>query len=134
MCFVDILGTKFMTQKFQFGAFAENLAADFLIQRGYSILDKNFRRKWGEIDLVACKNNVLVFIEVKASIGNFAGFEPEHRAGRDKMLKVLRTAKTYLSYNKLGTDREWQLDVVAVTLDKATRSAHVKHFKNIMGE
>lgn len=134
MHFVDILGTKFMTQKFQFGAFAENLAADFLTQRGYLILDKNFRRKWGEIDLVASKNDILVFVEVKASIGNLVGFEPENRAGRAKMQKVLRTAKTYLSYKKLGTDREWQLDVVAVALDKITRSAHVKHFKNIMGE
>jgi putative endonuclease len=120
-----------MTQKSDFGRYCEHLASQFLQRKGYEIMELNFRRKWGEIDVVARKEGIFVFIEVKASRSSIAGFEPELRAGRDKMKKVHRTARTYLAYRKIGPEIPWQIDIISVTFNKEKTSANIKHFKNI---
>lgn len=117
--------------KSDLGLYAESLVARYLSEKGYEILDRNFRRKWGEIDLVAKKEGILVFVEVKASGRPSPGFEPELRAGKEKMKKVLRSAKVYLAYKKIPQDSEWQMDIVAVTFNKEKGLANIKHFKNI---
>ena len=120
-----------MTKLSELGFVAEGLAAKFLEQRNYKILDHNFRRPWGEIDVIAEKDNILVFVEVKAGTTNVAGFEPELRANWEKMKKVTRTARTYLSYKKIPPEKEWQIDIISITFDKGRGVAKIKHFKNV---
>lgn len=115
----------------ELGFLAENIAARYLEKRGYSILELNYRKPWGEIDIIASKEGILVFVEVKANRKIIAGFEPELRANRSKIEKVVRTARTYLAERKYGQDQEWQIDVISIGLDEPRDMAKIKHFKNI---
>ena len=51
----------------EFGSFAEGLAEKFLKDRGYKILGRNYRKPWGEVDIIAEKEGIVIFVEVKAS-------------------------------------------------------------------
>lgn len=115
----------------EFGFRAEEIAARFLESRGYKIIDHNYRKPWGEIDIIAEKESVLVFVEVKANSKVIPGFEPELRADWSKIKKIVRTARTYLADKKYADDQEWQIDIVSVALDRERGVAKIKHFKNI---
>jgi len=115
----------------ELGFLAENLAARYLEKKGYAILDLNYRKPWGEIDIIATKEGILVFVEVKANRKIIAGFEPELRANSSKIVKVVRTARTYLAERKYGHDQEWQIDVISIGLDEPRDMAKITHFKNI---
>jgi len=115
----------------ELGRLAEMLAEEFLKKRGFSILDRNFRKPWGEIDIVAKNGNVMVFVEVKANREDMPGFEPELRAGSTKLHRVARTAKTYLSSRHIGLETEWRVDVITVVFDKVRKTAKIKHFSNV---
>lgn len=121
----------------EFGSFAEGLAEKFLKDRGYSIIGRNYRKPWGEVDIIAEKpirpggERIIIFVEVKASGSPVPkGFEPEKRVNSDKIKRVKRAALTYIQQNNLD-DRSWQIDIIAVELNKDKRSAKVTHFKNI---
>jgi putative endonuclease len=114
----------------RFGAYAEQLATDFLTKRGYAILDRNYRKPWGELDIISEKENIIVFVEVKANWQAREGFEPELRADWRKRQKIIRTARTYL-LQKMLSEREWQIDIISVTLNALNSTAKVKHFRNI---
>ena len=119
-----------MTLNSQIGKYAEDVATEYLKTKGYKILFRNYRKPWGEIDVIASEDGVIVFAEVKANMSDYINFQPEIRANRDKMRKVVRTARTYLAQYDLN-DSEWRLDVIAVTFDKDRGVAKIKHFKNI---
>lgn len=100
------------------GQSAEDAVQEHLQQRGWTILDRNWRKPWGELDIVARDQEETVHIvEVKASSLRMAGFEPHLRAGNTKMAKVHRTARTWLSSHGYPYDTPWQLDVASVVGD-----------------
>ncbi|MEK7582397.1 MAG: YraN family protein [Patescibacteria group bacterium] len=113
------------------GRWAEQEAVKFLSARGYDVIKSNYRKPWGEIDIIASKDGVLIFVEVKASQHNATGFEPELRADWRKQKKIIRTARTYLAERKLPDAQEWQIDIISVMLNRQTLSAKITHFKNI---
>ena len=110
---------------------AEDLAAEYLSSNGYRIINRNYRKPWGEIDIIAEKEGIIAFVEVKASMSHNEGFQPEIRAGWTKMGKVVRTARTFLLSRKYPDTQEWQIDVLSVTIDKERGLAKFKHFKNV---
>lgn len=120
-----------ITERSKFGALAERYASEFLQSRSYTILALNYRKPWGEIDIVAEKDGVLVFVEVKANSKEMTGFEPELRVNREKLKRLVRAARTYLADKRCGPEQEWQIDILSLTLDKARQVAKIKHFKNI---
>lgn len=120
-----------MTTRSEFGQWAESNVAQYLEQKDYSILDRNYQKKWGEIDIIAKKSGILVFVEVKANKKELAGFEPENRVSPEKLRKMNRAIQTYLAAKKYSSDQEWQIDIIALTLDKDRGVAKIKHFKNI---
>lgn len=115
----------------ELGFLAENLATRYLEKKGYAILELNYRKPWGEIDIIAKKEGILVFVEVKANRKIIAGFEPELRANNSKIIKVVRTARTYLAEKKYSSVQEWQIDVISIGLDEPKDLAKIRHFKNI---
>lgn len=111
------------------GKTGELIAARFLIQKGYELVAQNYWTKWGEVDLIAKKGEVLVFIEVKTTTLNSA-YQAEERVDAKKLEKCMKAATRYLQ----DGDHEGEMvrfDVIAVTLDEKTKEAHVKHFENI---
>ncbi|MEK7128916.1 MAG: YraN family protein [Patescibacteria group bacterium] len=113
------------------GALGEDIAANFLKTKGFAVVDKNYRKKWGEIDIVAKKDGIIHFVEVKA-VKYFENMEqrPEENVHEKKLKRLERTIQSYISEKKEG-EREWQLDVIAVFLDLNKKEARVRFTENV---
>ena len=120
-----------MTTRTDFGNWAENYVAQYLEAKGYTILDRNYRKKWGELDIIALKEGILIFIEVKANKKEVAGFEPELRVSPEKLRRMNRAIQTYLAQKKYPDSQERQIDIVSLILNRDRGVAKLKHFKNI---
>lgn len=120
-----------MITRSEFGQWAENNVAQYLEHKCYSILDRNYQKKWGELDIIAEKNGIIIFVEVKANKKELAGFEPESRVNPEKLRRINRAVQTYLAYKKYSSNQEWQIDIISLTLDRDRGVAKIKHFKNI---
>ncbi len=81
-------------QKNKAGKLAENFAAHFLTSKGYRIIERNFRSKFGEIDIIALRDGKLFFIEVKARWSMRFG-KPEEAVTPAKIWKISRTGEYY---------------------------------------
>lgn len=121
------------------GRLGEQVACDFLIGRGFRILTRNYRKPWGEIDIIAEKNNVIRFVEVKTLTHNYPasavsrerdGYRPEEQVHPWKLEKLARTAELYMAAKKDG--REYQIDVVGVLLDMERRKARCRLFEQVL--
>ncbi len=86
----------------EFGVFAEKLAEDYYLKQGYEILCMNFRTRQGEIDVIAKKDNMLVFVEVKARTENSIA-TPAEFVTYKKQQKIILAAKAYLAKIKDNT-------------------------------
>lgn len=108
------------------GAWGESTAADWLERRGYEVTARNVRTPYGEIDIVAKKEGVIYYIEVK-TLTSSRTFFPEHQITARKREHMLNAAAHHASEN--GIDL-WQIDVIAV--EGAPNGAPViHHFENI---
>ncbi len=120
-----------MTIRSEFGNWAEEHVAQYLQEKGYVIIDRNYRKPWGEIDVITQKDGILIFVEVKANKSEIAGFEPELRVSPEKLRRLSRAIQTYIAYRKYPPEQNWQIDVVTLVLDRDRGVAKIKHFKNI---
>ncbi len=125
------------------GEIGENIATRFLIKHDFSILDRNYTKKWGEIDIVAEKEGKLYFIEVKsisvtdpsaltAKGGAKDNYRPEDNMHPWKLKRLSRTIQTYLLSKNVPDDKEWQVDLLIVLLDIKSKKARVKVVKDII--
>lgn len=119
------------------GALGEDVACTFLRRKGFRIIEKNYRKPWGEIDIIAEKGGIIRFVEVKASSGDIGQFSresnnyrPEEQIHSAKLKKIVRTAQLYMTYKE--DDREYQIDAVAVILDPVTRRARCRHYEQVL--
>ncbi len=109
----------------------EKLACSALKKKGYHILDKNYRCRYGEIDIVARHKDFLVFIEVRSKTGSSFGSPEESITGRKKQ-RLISTALDYLS-NHDKPDENWRFDFVSVRFDAATgKQSGVDILQNII--
>lgn len=97
-----------MTTK-EIGAYGENAAAEYLEEQDYDILERNFRMKLGEIDIIAEKDGSMVFVEVKTRKNNFFG-EPSEYVNYKKQKKIRRTALVYAD----AENTDMRFDVIEV--------------------
>jgi|SRR3989344_396923 len=119
------------TKRQKTGAIGESIAEQFLRSKGYKIFVKNYRKPWGEIDIIAEKGDTVRFVEVKTvSRESRAVHRPEELVDRRKLSKVARTAALYMEMKRDG--REYQLDVVGVILDKSTHTAQCRLFEQAL--
>jgi len=110
------------------GAIGEKLAVDFLKKRGYKILQRNYRCREGEIDIIAQKDEFLVFVEVRTK-KNTAFGTPEESVTLSKREKLISLANAYIqAYNK--PPQSWRIDVVAVELTPDNRVSRLEHIEN----
>ena len=107
------------------GSAAERLAASFLRERGYHVLEHNFRCRGGEIDLVALDGSTLVFVEVKLR-RTLARGAPIEAVTAPKQARVRRAAQTYLAFSGRVFERI-RFDVISVMRTSArTEITHLK--------
>ena len=95
------------------GKEGEDLAARFLIKRGYRIMERNYRTRSGEIDLIALHDGAVVFVEVKTRTSDAFG-APEHAVNPRKQQRMVKAALGYIKYKKLH-QVPCRFDVVAIT-------------------
>ena len=125
------------SEKRKFGNIGEDFCVKHLVKHGYSILDRNYLRKWGEIDIVAQKGSVIHFFEVKSvsheTIPNsvWESYEPEENVHPWKLKRLSRVIQTYLMDKDISDDTEWQVDIAAVFLDFKAKKATIKITEDI---
>lgn len=135
----------------ELGRRGEKLAAEYLVRRGFSILERNWKkqigRRWWEIDIIAQKSlgfwpfsrkRRVVFVEVKTvrktghfgnvqkESGHFSG-HPELQVDIKRQRRLASGARMYLAENAIPTYSDWQIDVIAVMIDPQTNEAEIRH-------
>lgn len=113
------------------GAFGEKLAKEYLERRGYKIIDTNTRIRHKEIDIIAFKDSILVFVEVKTRTSDKFGSAQEAVVPY-KTRKLTKAIEVYLEYfcPKLFY-KDIRLDLISIDMDMRKRIAKIKHFKSI---
>lgn len=120
------------------GRLGEEAAAQFLTLKGFTVLERNYLRPWGEIDIIAEKDGIIRFVEVKTlsrenppdiSRENNT-YRPEEQVHPGKLTKIARTAELYM--NERGDARDYQIDVVGVYLDAARRTARCRLYEQVL--
>ena len=135
---------NFTSDSQKIGQLGEDMACTFLMKHGFSILERNYTKKWGEIDIIAKKEDKIYFIEVKSkkvistnSIFSKSEGQP-HETNRPednmhpwKLKRLSRTVQTYLIHNRIG-NTPWQFDLLVVYLDIEKRVAKVRVIDNVI--
>jgi len=111
------------------GELGEALASDHLEARGYSVIERNFRTRYGELDLVVADARSLVFCEVKSRVGRTAGIGPLAAVGPAKRGQVRRMARQWLAERGSAGPRppEMRFDAIGITLDRHGRLVELDH-------
>lgn len=99
------------------GKFAEDFAVSLLQSKGYKILNRNFHSRFGEIDIIAEIDQILIFVEVKARWSSKFG-APEDAVSLQKIWKIRKTADYYCLLNSIK-DKKMRIDVVALEMEGA---------------
>lgn len=126
-------------KKNEVGAWGETIAANYLKKQGFTIVELNYLRKWGEIDIVARKTQQIHFVEVKTvsyetktalemAISR-ATYRPEENVHPHKLRKMHRAIETWLVDNQC--DLDWQIDVIAVRIVPREKFATAKYIPNV---
>lgn len=105
--------------KRQIGTVYENMAADYLTEQGYQIIERNFCCRTGEIDLIAREGECLCFVEVKYRTSGAFG-SPLEAVNGHKQKKIIKTAVYYMMIHHMAMDTECRFDVVAIEGERVT--------------
>lgn len=129
---------KVFTSKTQkTGEIGENIACMFLMKHGFEIIERNYTKMWGEIDIVARKSTKLYFIEVKSvtrenlEIVTHETYKPEENMHEMKIKRLSRTIETYIADKRINDDVDWQVDLLVVYLDHNTKKAKVERIESV---
>ncbi|HLG25606.1 MAG TPA: YraN family protein, partial [Candidatus Gracilibacteria bacterium] len=104
------------TRSYTAGQLGEDLALRFLTRKGYRLMERNFRIRGGEIDLIMEKDGILVFVEVKLRQGSNFG-PPEEALTPVKIRRLLRAICHYRS-ERPQKNRRWRCDCIAIEMTK----------------
>lgn len=114
------------------GNLGEEIAVKYLKKQGFKVLDRNFRYKgYGEIDIIAQKNENLHFIEIKTrEIISNSPYIPEDNITYFKQKQLIKLAKIYLASQKLtNLDIPWQIDVIAIEMNSFANKPEIRHIE-----
>jgi len=118
-----------MDKRKQTGQQGEDIAARYLAEKGYKIVQRNWRSLAGELDIIAQDGSALVFVEVRTRSSRRFG-PPEESITPTKQNKLIELAETYLQETSTP-DRSWRIDVVAVQFGPGL--PQVNHIENAVG-
>jgi putative endonuclease len=104
----------------------ESLACEFLQQKGYKILQRNYRSKWGEVDIIAKTNQTVVLVEVKTKTSNVYG-EPWEMVNSWKIEQVKKMGEAWC--REYGWEGRVRMGVVGVYLDQ--EEPRIEHWESV---
>ncbi len=110
------------------GKRGEEKAREYLEEEGYNIIERNHKNKYGEIDIIAKKNEKLVFVEVRSKIDNNFG-TPEETVNAKKKKKLKQNALAYATFKNY--EGFYRVDLVCIIFSKEGELLRLTHHKNI---
>ncbi len=116
-------------KKAELARIGEDIAVKHLIDKGYSILERNFRTRFGEIDIIAEKSGNVIFVEVKSRTEG-TGFIPSEAINSRKRRQLVRLSGCYISQRGAKYD-DFRIDLIGLVF-KAGRLLGVEHLENII--
>ncbi|QSH39213.1 YraN family protein [Candidatus Kaiserbacteria bacterium] len=128
-----------MSRNKDIGNTGEHIAARFLETKGFSILGKNYSKKWGELDIIAKKEGVVHFVEVKTisretqnivSRENNSAYRAEENMHKKKIERLHRAIQSYIE--EFNVKEDWQLDLVTVVLFIKDKKAECRFVENVL--
>ncbi len=131
---------NFTSKSQKIGKLGEDIACIFLKKHSFLILERNYTKKWGEIDIIAQKDKKLYFIEVKSvscetlpDINDDNPFikHPEENMHPWKIKRLSRTIQTYLIHKQIG-NIPWQFDLLLIFMDIKNRVARIRTIENVI--
>ncbi|KKU94481.1 MAG: hypothetical protein UY26_C0001G0033 [Candidatus Jorgensenbacteria bacterium GW2011_GWA1_48_13] len=131
-----------MTKRSELGKWGEDRACEYLVDKGFKIIERNFRKPWGELDIVAkYKDGTLVFVEVK-TVNNPgpSGVTAEDQMSAAKIRKFKKAASLYAGHRpELINDKiGWRLDLITLVvnniepLTKSGENFLISHYPNVI--
>lgn len=128
------------TQKQILGKLGEDIACKYLKSKGFSIIDRNYLKKCGEIDIIAKNKDIIHFVEVKSVsreinreiVSSETGYRPEDNLHPWKLERLTKTIQIYLIENNVSDETNWQFDVITVYIDKKKRISKVFMLENVI--
>lgn len=137
-------------EKHKVGRLGEEIANRLLLSKGYSVLDRNYLKKCGELDIIAEKQGKIHFVEVKTITGGVScendpdgitsvsrekyasdRFRAEDNVHSAKLARMYKTIQLYQLEKHVSCEKPWQIDVITVILDQNTKKAKVNMIENI---
>lgn len=124
----------------EIGKLGEKIAENYLKKKGYQILDKNYsfripgNPQKGEIDIVARKEDLITFFEIKTLIERWGRtpliplISPEEKVNFSKQRKLIKTAESWLMKKKIPLNSKWQIDILAIEIIQGR--VKISHFEN----
>ncbi len=126
------------TLKREVGDIGESYTCNFLEKSGYTIIERNYLKKWGELDIIASKKGIMYFIEVKTITSNFFfngtnWYRPEDNVHKWKIRRLKRTIQTYLAEREVSDEVEWEFSVITVVIKRGTHELYrIEHLENLI--
>ena len=124
--------------KSSIGSLGEEIACKYLKNREFSILQRNYWEPQGEIDIIAKKNDIIHFIEVKSVNWDFnrkdyknRGIAPEENLHKNKLKRLFRATQIYLIKQNIPEDALWQIDALFVFIDSKSRKSSIEYYEHI---
>ncbi|MBI3075275.1 MAG: YraN family protein [Parcubacteria group bacterium] len=117
---------------YDIGKLGENIACKFLENKGFHVKTRNYRRIFGELDIVAEYKNKLHFVEVKTLEGENTLFKPEDAVNHRKRERLKRAIKGYLREICVSDETEWQFDIISVLVNTDDKIARVRVLENMV--
>ncbi len=130
-----------ITQKQHIGRLGEDIAVKHLENKGFAVIERNYLKKYGEIDIITQKDDIIHFIEVKSvSYENKPNvsrvtpdnYRPEDNIHAQKLKRLSRTIQAYLLSKHQNEEPVWVFDVITVKINMNKRQARVKFLEDIV--
>lgn len=118
-----------MTYQKEIGDIGEGIAAEYLEGLGYQLLDRNYKTRYGELDLIMMDSEDIVFVEVKTRTSDTFG-TPESSISAGKLERLQNAALLWLQEHLEASD-DWRIDVIAIVIDRQKNIKEIQQFINV---
>ncbi len=127
--YADLTTSKKVSHNIQVGRWGEDLATNYLKNKGYEILDRNVHTPYGELDIICSKNGMIIFVEVKTRTNIELGY-PEAGLTKVKISHLIQACEEYLMLHP-NLPEEWSIDLIAIIGKPGISYPNIEHFENV---